>query len=119
MGGGRRNVRMRAGYVRGRHFTEYVDTVKDLKRTSRLEKLEELLVELIDATEAEDRKRRWGVAPWYYEEAAKLYRKLKNHGREVAILERFARQRHAPGVSPARLLQRLEKARKLLVESQE
>ncbi len=57
---------MRAGYVRGRHYTDYVEVAKDLKRQGRLAKLEELLRELIDAVEAEARKKRWAVAPWYY-----------------------------------------------------
>ena len=93
---------MRAGHVRGRHFTEYVDEVKALKRAGRTEELERLLLELIDATEAEAQRHGYGAAPWYYEEAAKLYRKQRAYGKEAAILERFDRQRHAPGDSPGR-----------------
>lgn len=32
-------------------------------------------------------------------------------GTEVAVLERFARQRHAPGAMPARLLDRFRRRR--------
>jgi len=105
---------MRPGHVRGRHIARYVDTVKDLKRGGNLGELESLLLEIVDAAEAEARSSRWGVAPWCYEELAKLYRKLKDPEREVQILERFAAQRHAPGASPPRLLARLEKARVLV-----
>lgn len=105
---------MKAAYVRGHHFTEYVEEVKSLKRVGRLAELEQLLIELVDATEDENRRRGGGVAPWYYEQAAKLYRRQRAYNKEVGILERFARQRHAPGAGPDRLRTRLEKARSLL-----
>jgi len=95
------------GLYRGRHYTEYPEQVRSLKRTGKLEEAERLLLGLIDAVEAESRAERLGVAPWYYEQLAIVYRKQKNHVREQEILERFARQRHAPGVKPAKLLQRL------------
>ena len=37
---------------------------------------------------------------------------------EVAILERYERQRHAPGALPAKLAARLVRARKLLGNNQ-
>ena len=95
------------GLYKGRHYTEYPNEVRNLKRAGRLEGAERLLLGLIDAVEAESRSKRFGVAPWYYEQLAIVYRKQKNHVREQEILERFARQRHAPGVKPAKLLQRL------------
>ena len=95
------------GLYRGRHYTEYPDQVRSLKRAGRLEEAERLLLGLIDAVEAESRAERLGVAPWYYEQLAIVYRKQKNRVREQEILERFARQRHAAGVKPAKLLQRL------------
>ena len=109
---------MRAGYIRGRHYSEYVGTVRALKKKGRATELERLLLQLVDATEAEARKQQSGVAPWYYEEAAKLYRKHKDFAREVEILERFARQRHGLGARNKTLLERLEKARALLVKHQ-
>ena len=42
------------GYVDGRHYTEYVKTVKQLKRDGRLDEAVALLLRLVDATEAED-----------------------------------------------------------------
>lgn len=66
---------------------------------------ERVLLEIAEATEAADRIS--GVAPWCYERLAILYRKQHRHDDEIAILERFAGQRHASGKSPARLLTRL------------
>ncbi len=102
------------GYYKGRHFSTYVKDVTSLKRQGKLEEAEKLLLELVAATEAQDRVDGLGVAPWYYEALAKLYRKQRNYAKEVAILERFAAQRHAPGAMPPILMKRLVTARALL-----
>lgn len=101
------------GFVRGRHYTEYVEEVKELRRAGHEAEAEKLLLELVDATEAEAQAQRWGVAPWYYEQLAISYRKRKDYLSEIAILERFARQVHAPGAASPQLLERLAKARAL------
>ena len=51
-----------------------------------------------------------GVAPWYYEQAAIIYRKLGRYDDERSS-NVFATQQHAPGASPPQLLERLEKAK--------
>ncbi len=99
------------GYLNGRHFASYVVDVVALKRTGDAAAVERLLLILIDVTEAESRADGLGVAPWYYEELAKLYRARKDYHSELTVLERYARQRHAPGVKPPQLLERLEKVR--------
>ncbi|WKU08818.1 hypothetical protein [Micromonospora sp. HUAS LYJ1] len=66
-----------------------------------------LTVRCIDAVENDARISGHGVAPWYYERAAIIFAGLGDPAAEVAVLERFARQRHAPGATPARLLERL------------
>jgi hypothetical protein len=101
------------GYIRGRHYVTYVKDVKVMKRAGKYEAAEKLLLELVETTEQVDKKEKFGVAPWYYEELAKIYRKWKDYDREVAILERFAKQRHGRGVGPKKLLERLEKAKQL------
>jgi hypothetical protein len=101
------------GYFNGRHSTTYVRDVEDLKKDGKFQEAEELLINLITATESESIANGLGVAPWYYEELAKLYRKQKNYSKEFSILERFAKQKHGPGVKPAKLLERLNKAREL------
>jgi hypothetical protein len=50
-----RHQRTGPGAVRGRHHTEWVDAVKELRRQGDEEAAEELLVALVDATEAEAR----------------------------------------------------------------
>ena len=101
------------GYIRGRHFETYVKDVKALKKAGEYEIAKKLLIELIDATEQENKQERLGEAPWYYEELAKIYRKWKDYDKEVAILERFAKQNHGKGVTPNKLIERLEKAKLL------
>jgi len=101
------------GRVRGRHYTDYVEDVKSLRRSSQDESAERLLLELVDAIEEESRVRGTGAAPWYYEQLAIIYRKRKDHIAEVAILERYARQPPALGAGAAKLAERLMKARAL------
>ncbi len=78
-----------AGLVRGKHYTTYVETMKELKRRGSYDAAEKLLLELIDATEEESRIERWRPAPAYYEHLAIVYRKLARYGDEVAVLRRF------------------------------
>jgi len=111
---GRSEAIVKPGYHGGRHFTTYVTDVKNLKKAGKLEEAERLLLELVRATEEENRVENLGVAPWYYEELAKIYRKQRDYAKEVAVLERYARHKHAPGVKPAKLMERLAKAKQLL-----
>jgi len=108
--------RDKPGYYKGLHYTEYVDEIRRLKANGDYDEAEKLLLCLVDAVEAEAKAEGWGVAPWYYEQLAIIYRKRKDYQAEVAILERFARQRRAPGVKPPVLLERLAKARELLAK---
>ncbi|MHB8104233.1 MAG: hypothetical protein ACYDG5_01650 [Dehalococcoidales bacterium] len=111
------------GYYKGRHFTSYVGDVDNFKKEGKLEKAEKLLLELVKATEQENSVENFGVAPWYYEQLAIIYRKQKNHEKEVSILERFAKQKPAKhwGIQDISqlsqmhpLLKRLEKAKILM-----
>jgi hypothetical protein len=106
-----------AGRVRGRHYTDYVEDVKALRRSGKDEAAERLLLELVDATEEESRLRDIGVAPWYYEQLAIIYRKRKDPTAEAAILERYARRPPTPGAGAAKLAERLIKARALMDQS--
>lgn len=99
------------GLVRGKHYTDYVEDVKALKRHAALDEALLLLHELIDAVEKEAAVEDWGVAPWYYEQVAIICRKKRDLDGEITVLERFAAQKHAPGEAPQALLIRLEKAR--------
>lgn len=97
-----------------KHYTDALETIKTLKKGGQDDELEKLLMWCIESTEAESRAEGCGVAPYYYEELAKLYRRKKNYHEEVRILERFAHQTHAPGVKPRKLLERLQRARALV-----
>lgn len=117
----------------GDHYTENVERILELKRDGKNQEAIEVLTRCVDATEAESRKanstsvvddkyswlsegrsgKDWGVAPWYYEQLAILYRKEKQYSKEVEILERYEKQEKAPGVGPQKLAARLVKAREL------
>jgi len=102
----------KVGFYKGRHYTEYVDKVKELKRVGDYDKAVALLMQLIDAVEQEAKIKGWiTVAPWYYEQLAIIHHKQKVYDAEVSILERFARVN--AGDHP--LSNRLEKARLLKV----
>ena len=106
------------GLFKGKHYTEYVEDIKALKRHDALEEALDLLNELIGAVEDEARAEGNGVAPWYYEQAAIVCRKRRDFQGEIAVLERYVAQSPAPGASPSALLERLEKARaKLTTET--
>lgn len=92
-------------------YYELVPAVLNLQREGRLAEAEKLLLQIINTTELEVKLGSSGVAPWYYERLAIIYAKQKQYHKEVAILERFAAQKHAPGVSPPKLLERLKKAK--------
>lgn len=113
--GGHRPVsgKTEAGKLRGRHFTEYAEEVKTLRRYGHDDSAERLLLELLEVNEAEAREMDWGVAPWYYEQLAIVRRKRSDIAAEVQVLERYAAAPHAPGAGPAKLAERLEKARQL------
>jgi len=99
------------GYYAGKHYTKYVDDVKNLMKENKLEDAEKLLLALINATENESQSENCGVAPWYYERLAVIYRKKKETKSELQILERYEGQKHAPGSLPPKLIARLEKMR--------
>jgi len=94
--------------VRGQHYTAFVADVDRLVRSKRFQVAERLLLELIDATEAEGRIARMGVAPWYYEQLANLYHERGDAGAELAILRRFREQPATPADLRRALLARLK-----------
>ena len=104
---------MVTGDVRGRHYTEWVETVKALKREGRLDEAEALLLECCVATELEATRNRWPTpAPWYYSELAIIYRKRREPENELAILRRYVREagrgNAAASTRGSRLLRRLD-----------
>lgn len=103
------------------------ERVNHLKRLGEYEKaLEVALHEISLEEQGERRIGEHTTVPWYYWEAATIYRKLKRYDDEVALIRRFARNHdiHFRAFSKryrstsgsheawaARFLERLEKAR--------
>lgn len=77
----------RAGRVRGQHFTQWPDTIRQMKRDGHREEALKLLIECIDAAERDHSGR--APAPWYTEQAAIVFRQMGRLDAEVAILERW------------------------------
>ncbi len=105
-----RGNRAATGFVRGHYYADYVEDVKELRRSGRELEAQKLLLELVDATEAEARAQKWAIAPWYYQQLAISYRKSGDLNGEIAILERYARRGYGPQDS---LVRRLAKAKGL------
>jgi hypothetical protein len=110
-----KRVADKPGFYRDKHATEYVEQVKALKRAKQFDEAERLLLALIQAVEVENRVECWGVAPWYYEQLANIYRGQKNYAAEIAILQRYQQQPYHKRVFP--FANRLVQARALLQES--
>lgn len=90
-----------------RPLHEYDDVVRALRKAKRYADLEPLYLGLLDIAEEEAAAEGFGVSPWPYSELSIIYRRTRNTDAERAVLERFSRQKHAPGVSPPQLLARL------------
>jgi hypothetical protein len=87
----------RPGFYQGKHYTDYVDHVKALKRDQRrLAEAEELLLGLIDAVEAEALAKQVAMAPWYTEQLAIIYHEQRRYAAELALLERYDRAARTP-----------------------
>ncbi|MDP1563581.1 MAG: hypothetical protein Q8M16_19555 [Pirellulaceae bacterium] len=99
--------------VAGGHYSDYVASVKQLKSENQNEKAIKLLLRLVAKIEKEAQLKGdgWGVAPWYYEQLAIIYRKEKQYENEVKILERYECQ--PKGAGPDKLSLRLLKAREI------
>lgn len=100
--------RLDAGMVRRKHYTDWVETVKDLKRLGHNEQARDLLLELCEAAENEGAATGMAIPPWYFEQTAIVCRKLKDGDGEIAILERYLAN---PLAVRGDLDARLEKAR--------
>jgi hypothetical protein len=101
---------MGLGNHRGKHYTEWVEDVKALKRAERLDEAVTLLTGLVSAVEYEAARKRWLLAPWYYDQLAIIQRKKKDYAAEIAILERFAEKNRSHGGLTPEMAKRMSKA---------
>lgn len=85
--GGDRAAQFEAGMVKGVHYLELVEPIKQLKREGRLEEALVLSYAGIEGAEGERDGR--APAPWYSEQAAIILRKLGRRDEELAVLERW------------------------------
>lgn len=90
-----------------------IDQVNRLVQQNDYDNAIALLFTFLDAEEKRAKRSREGVAPWFYERLAVIYRKQKKYADEVAILERFERQTESVGALREKLASRLIKARQL------
>jgi DNA polymerase-3 subunit epsilon len=87
-----------------------VESVRHLKRTGDYEEALKLLHDEMDKQEREAAKSD-DVAPWYYEHAAIIYRKIGQPDQEIAVLERYmAQPKFRPTIGDY-LTERLQKAK--------
>ena len=87
--GGRRSHEFDMGMVRGVHYLELIEPIKQLKRENRYAEALELCYAAIEGAE----KGRAGrePAPWYTEQAAIVHRKLGERDKEISVLKRWLR----------------------------
>ena len=88
-GGGDRAEQFKSGIVRGVHYLQLIEPIKQLKREERLEEALALCYAAIEGAESAAERDRMDPAPWYTEQAAIIHRKLKQHNEEIAVLERW------------------------------
>lgn len=108
----------RAGRVNGKHYTEWPDEIRQMKRDGMVDEALDLLLGCIEAAERGRDGRE--PAPWYTEQAAVIYRQRKDYIAEIAMIERWQAacpaDRRGPGKTQDKLATRLAKARELLAK---
>lgn len=103
-------ITRRPGFRRN-DYSQRAPLVEQLKREGRHEEAVAILLDAVEAIEVESRSTGGGVAPWFYEQLAIIYRRLARPEDELSILERFEAQAKLPGATPAKLAERLAKIR--------
>ena len=97
------------GYYRGRLFVTYVDEVKRLKRNGKSGNVILLLSHLCEAAEEWAVSEGLDVPTWYHWHLAVEYRKIKDYGSEISVIERFLAHKHHP-IADTEFRRRLDKA---------
>lgn len=73
-----------AGTVRGRHYTYWVEDVKQMKREGRLSEAETLLIECDRAAVAQAEIEDLAKPPWYAEQLGVVRRKIERIAKKTA-----------------------------------
>lgn len=106
-----RRLEQEAGSVRGRHYTEWVPTLDELRSSGDDDSALALLLECIDAAERAARVAGMEPAPGYTKRAAVIYRRRKDYTSEIQVMERW--EAAAPQRYKGAMKERLAGARKL------
>jgi hypothetical protein len=95
------------GNVDGKHFTTYTEQIKSAHKAGDYDEALGILLRLLPAVEAEAAARApYPVAPFYFERAAMIYRKLKLYDQELAVLMRYFKACGRSGDPPLDVLVR-------------
>lgn len=111
----------KAGYINGKHYTEYVDDIKELKRQNKLQEAENILLKIIEALKAEAKAEgsHWFLAPGYFEQLAIIYRKQKSIEKERCILEQYLKLNKIDGKGETPLEVRYRKVKEMIKKQSE
>lgn len=111
----------KAGYIDGKHYTEYVDEIKELKRQNKLQEAADILLKIIEALKAEAKAEgpHWFLAPWYFEQLAIIYRKQKLIESEKYILEQYLHLNKIDGKGETPLEVRYRKVKEMIKKQSE
>ncbi|MEV0271154.1 hypothetical protein AB0H43_20440 [Hamadaea sp. NPDC050747] len=86
----RRELADQAGFVRGRHFTEWSNHLDRLRSEGRDSEALPLLFEIIEATERAAAITETGPPPGWTKRAAIILRRLGDRDGEMEVLRRYA-----------------------------
>lgn len=111
-----RRLEEEAGSVHGRHYTEWVPKLDELRSSGDDDSAPALLLECIDAAERAVRVAGMEPAPGYTKRAAVIYRRRKDYAREIQVMERW--EAAAPPRYRGAMKERLAAARKLQEKQQ-
>ncbi|GAA3106834.1 hypothetical protein [Streptosporangium carneum] len=116
-----REAAERAGQVDGRRLTDWIPVLDQLRAQKREDEILVLLERLFPANEAHARIMRDSplasdndVTPLvtFYERAAIIHRRRRDYTAEIAVIERYL-SHCLPGKAYPKMVERLDKARKL------
>lgn len=106
-----RRLESEASSARGRHYTEWVPTLDELRSSGDDDAALPLLLECIEAAERAARVSGMEPAPGYTKRAAVIYRRRKDYAREIEVMERW--ESAAPPQYQGAMAERLAAVRKL------
>lgn len=102
---------MREQEISMNNYYKYVDLIKQLIKENKDMEAEKILLKIIELNEINSFETGEGVAPYYYEELSKVYKKRKDRSRQVEILHRYLIQIKARGNLPKKIYEQYLKTK--------